>query len=63
MVRQIKRVVTPEQVQAFVEGNDSMDLGGAGCLSTYEFIVRALGRFGYRGFHEGVKGLVRCGRS
>ena len=59
VVQQIERVVTPEQVQAFAEGNDSRDLGGGGCRSAREFIVWAFRRFGHCGLHKSRKGLVR----
>ena len=45
---QTERLATPDQVRAFVEGNEAVDLAGPGRRSTYELIGRVLGRFGYR---------------
>ena len=57
---QTERVVTLEQVRAFVEGNEPVDLVGAGRQSPCELIGRTVGRFGYRGLGKRDKGLVRC---
>ena len=56
---QTERLATLEQVRAFVEGNEAVDFAGAGRRSTYEFIGRTLGRFGYRRLARSDKGLVR----
>ena len=56
---QTERLSTLDQVRAFVEGNEAVDFAGAGRLSTYEFIGRTLGRFGYRRLARSDKGLVR----
>ena len=60
---QTERVVTLEQVRAFVEGNVLVDFVGAGrrsACSACEFIGRTLGSFDYCGLGKRDKGLVRC---
>ena len=42
-----------------MEGNEAVDFAGASRRSTYEFIARTLGRFGYRTLARSDKGLVR----
>ena len=56
---QTERLATLDQVRALVEGNEAVDFAGAGRRSTYEFIGRTLGRFGYRTLARSDKGLVR----
>ena len=57
--RQTERVVTLGQARAFAEGNESVDLGGAGRRCAWEFIGRALGRWrsGFQVLNHGIEGV------
>ena len=63
--RQTERVVTLGQVRAFVEGNESVDFGGAGRRCAWEFIGRALGRWrsGFRVLNHGIEGVPHSSHS
>ena len=59
MTIRAERVVTLEQVRAFVEGDEPVDFIGAGRQSACEFIGRTSGRFGYRELGKRDRGLGR----
>ena len=57
---QTERLETLEQVRGFVEGNAGVDFELTERKSAYEFIRRALVRFGYHGQGKADKGTVRA---
>ncbi len=57
---QTERIRTLEEVRAFVEGCGSLDIELADRASAYDFIRRALARFGCQGAGRAAKGLLRA---
>ena len=57
---QTERIGTLEQVRAFVEGSEPLDIKLADRESAYAFIRRTLVRFGYHREGRAAKGLLRA---
>ena len=57
---QTERIGTLEEVRAFVEGSERVDIKLADRASAYDFIRRTLVRFGYHAEGKAAKGLLRA---
>ena len=57
---QTERIRTLEEVRAFVEGSERVDIKLADRASAYDFIRRTLVRFGYHAEGKAAKGLLRA---
>ncbi len=57
---QTERIRTLEEVRAFVEGSERVDIKLADRASAYDFIRRTLVRFGYHAEGKTAKGLLRA---
>ncbi len=57
---QTERIGTLEEVRAFMEGNEPVDIKLADRASAYDFIRRTLVRFGYHAEGRAAKGLLRA---
>ena len=59
MTLHTERIRTFDQIRAFLEGNDPVEIRLADRDAAYTFISRTLVRFGYHGLHRAGKGLLR----
>ena len=59
MTLRTEQIRTFDQVRAFLEGNDSVEIHLADRDAAYTFIKRTLVRFGYHGLGRADKGLLR----
>ena len=57
---QIERTGTLEEVRAFVEGSEPLDIKLASRMSAYGLVRRTLARFGYHAEGKLAKGLLRA---
>ncbi len=57
---QTERIGTLEEVRAFMEGNEPVDIKLADRASAYDFIRRTLVRFGYHAEGKAAKGLLKA---